>query len=296
MMKYHKNWRCSGGASVDRACTGRRRTGFTLIELLVVIAIIALLISILLPSLEAARRQWKQAACLAHIKNVATSSRVYEADDEQGFGIPIHPLQFQQNNNAPSFIGAYEWGGKSGIGSPGFAEGPTEGEYAWITSKYGTKFGMGPDSRPLNHILYPSGFKDNLHTPMGFDRGGAFLDTTLTLDLFKCPADNGPPRGAHCQDWIDHSERSSFDHFGNSYAANIFMTAAGQGNVPMFSNSPYMRPTTLLPTPPRTRSSAVHTPVAACAGVDAVGAGTGRGWGGGVGGGGGAGGGRGGRA
>ena len=60
----------------------RRQSAFTLIELLVVIAIIALLVAILLPSLDAARRQAKQNACLSHIKNIATSSRVYEADDQ----------------------------------------------------------------------------------------------------------------------------------------------------------------------------------------------------------------------
>jgi hypothetical protein len=73
----------------------------------------------------------------------------------------------------------------------------------------------------------------------------------LELDLFKCPGDDGPPRGAHCQDWLDHSERSSYDHFGNSYAANVFMISS-QGGGLMYSNSPYLRPTTRVPTPART--------------------------------------------
>jgi prepilin-type N-terminal cleavage/methylation domain-containing protein len=227
----------------------RRHAGFTLIELLVVIAIIALLISILLPSLEAARRQSKQSACLAHIKNIATSSRVYESDDPQGWGIPVHPLQFYQNAANPTFIGAYEWGGKSGIGRPGFAEGPAEGEYAWMSSKYGTRAGFGPASRPMNPILYKGGFKDNLLPE--WDRIGAEQDTELELDLFKCPADVGPPRGAHCPDWVSHTERSSYDHFGNSFAANIFFIGPSGGGA-MSSNSPYMRPITRVPTPSRT--------------------------------------------
>jgi prepilin-type N-terminal cleavage/methylation domain-containing protein len=250
-----------------RVVEGRRsragsRGAFTLIELLVVIAIIALLIAILLPSLEAARRQSKQSACLSHLKNIGTSSRVYEADDEAGWGIPVHPLQYYQCGldapptyeevcPDPMYIGAYEFGGKSGIGETGYVDGqPAQGQFAFLSSKYGTAAGFGPATRPMNEILYKGGFRA-AYQRGEFDRIQAQKDTELELELFKCPADNGPPRGAHCPDWVRHDERSSYDHFGNSYAANVFMIAnAGGGE--MHTNSPYMRPTSRVPTPART--------------------------------------------
>jgi len=56
--------------------------GFTLIELLVVVAIIALLISILLPSLSRARAQARQLVCMTQLRSMGNAARLYAEDND----------------------------------------------------------------------------------------------------------------------------------------------------------------------------------------------------------------------
>ena len=66
----------------------RRRRAFTLVELLVVIAIIALLISILLPSLSRARELSKRLVCGSGLKGIGTSGKIYANDNSERWMIP----------------------------------------------------------------------------------------------------------------------------------------------------------------------------------------------------------------
>ncbi len=65
----------------------KRDSGFTLIELLVVIAIIALLVSILLPSLSRAKEFARKVVCQASIRCLLLGNELYQADND-GFYAP----------------------------------------------------------------------------------------------------------------------------------------------------------------------------------------------------------------
>lgn len=83
----------------------RKLHAFTLIELLVVIAIIALLISILLPSLSRARELSKRLVCAANIKGVGTSAKIYANDNSERWMIPpFKNSAYSQGGNGIDYL------------------------------------------------------------------------------------------------------------------------------------------------------------------------------------------------
>jgi prepilin-type N-terminal cleavage/methylation domain-containing protein/prepilin-type processing-associated H-X9-DG protein len=67
----------------------RHKQGFTLIELLVVIAVIALLLSILVPSLSKAKEYAKSVICKSNMHSYALAGEAYLSENKNSFPHPI---------------------------------------------------------------------------------------------------------------------------------------------------------------------------------------------------------------
>ncbi|MCL2701183.1 MAG: type II secretion system GspH family protein [Phycisphaerae bacterium] len=79
-----------------------RQRAFTLIELLVVIAIIALLVSILMPSLHKAKRMGNSVACASNLRTITMAILTY-ASDNNDYAVPGmigEPRQFWTHPDA----------------------------------------------------------------------------------------------------------------------------------------------------------------------------------------------------
>ena len=90
---------------ITAAPTHACRRGFTLIELLVVIAVIALLVSILLPSLNKAKELAKRLECMSLLKHLGIGFNFYRED----YGMYPIPLSLiDPNTGWPTWGSSFE--------------------------------------------------------------------------------------------------------------------------------------------------------------------------------------------
>jgi len=145
-----------------------RNEGFTLIELLVVVAIIALLISILLPSLSKARAQARTTVCASRIGQLAKAMLLYADDFNEtppfmGLGWEDIPTFGGSTANAPYDIPRMtkqQWAIAEDWVSPKFDLMWNKTEQDWPTTGCGVRFGS----------LYPYSRFENLYRCPEFER------------------------------------------------------------------------------------------------------------------------------
>jgi prepilin-type N-terminal cleavage/methylation domain-containing protein/prepilin-type processing-associated H-X9-DG protein len=169
--------------SFDGGKPTMRKKGFTLIELLVVIAIIALLMAILLPTLQRVRRQGKAVACQSNLRQWGTVWAMGTAEND-GY-LPDWKSR-QPLSDPPVFI------------SPGGWYGGLWSWYVWWGSSLGPYWGRDVYNQTRKIRCCPMAAKPA--SPTGedyFQVGGTFLAWGRVGPKDEWPWDSYGP-------WEDH--------------------------------------------------------------------------------------------
>jgi prepilin-type processing-associated H-X9-DG protein/prepilin-type N-terminal cleavage/methylation domain-containing protein len=183
-----------------------RVRAFTLVELLVVIGIIALLISILLPTLNKARESASAAMCSSNLRQVHTFFMDYARDQRDHFPAPWVGLGNPGNNTW-----AYQWP-----------------YLIWTYARQAPMpRGMGQTEGPLGAINDPNQPGPN---GGGWDRfGGIFKPTVTTARFFFCTTSVANGMGF---------TGGTYNPEPDSWFTTYTMTQSARGRNPFAAGSP----------------------------------------------------------
>lgn len=204
---------------------GKATGGFTLIELLVVVAIIALLISIILPSLAAAREQARITKCIANLKSMGNVMNMYFTEQREKFPFEKKNWPESGNGNPTGFVlSAFYYGGHPGRPSQG-----DQVSYTFDSPGLRTTF----RERPFNRYFFNA---DSLYNVLEtrFDaREPDFDERRKEFTIYQCPSDSG---GFFANETVQDNAayKTIWEMNGSSYDINyhwVWMWAARSGTL-----------------------------------------------------------------
>ncbi|MFB3892437.1 MAG: type II secretion system protein [Phycisphaerae bacterium] len=155
----------------------RMHSAFTLIELLVVIAIIALLVSILVPSLTAARLLALRANCKANLHAINTAFAFYTQDSGE-----VYPCDTDPVSTSPMY---WLWMGRG---------------WRWKVGPY-----LGGVTRTDPSVLFCKGDKAVTYESTSYAYSMSFYHSPRQIDAMTSVADtysNARPSVAQRTDWV----------------------------------------------------------------------------------------------
>jgi prepilin-type N-terminal cleavage/methylation domain-containing protein/prepilin-type processing-associated H-X9-DG protein len=188
---------------MNHASPKSSRRAFTLVELLVVIGIIALLISVLLPTLNKARRAAENAACLANLRQIGQATIMYKSETGRipfFFVLRNYPWQ----PVAPGATGNTVWWTSFGFG----------GKTTHDTISVGY---VEDASKPLDKYL-----RQNM-APEPWTGTKTPAAQRKDWNVFRCPADKGEGMGRGVGlplDYLAPGVGSPYEAYGTSYMSN----------------------------------------------------------------------------
>ena len=196
---------------------------FTLIELLVVVAIIALLISILLPSLSRAKEQARIALCLANQRSIVQTGISYIMD--KGDIVFAFPWGYEVDDGIPQnydLATEFIWGG----GLPSMRRGEWDDTYGHNPLNYDPDIYVFLESeRPLNKY-FDADVSWCDPERRGVSNALRRRRPMVLPDYFKCPSDHTPAvpfaGGGNDPEQLEESAHSTWEWWGTSYPTNWY--------------------------------------------------------------------------